>query len=117
MDVKKILVVVVIGFIIGAAVVFCFRSNIPDNGNGADEVGKQLDGAIRTQRQTIQDLDSAADTAEGVLGKIESGREGVQAASESNLQLKEGNDRAGELIRDCQSILRTVRERGASQTE
>ena len=117
MDVKKILVVVVIGFIIGAAVVFCFRSNIPDNGNGADEVGKQLDGVIRTQRQAIQDLDSAADSAEGVRGKIESGREGVQAASESNLQLKEGNDRAGELIRECQSILRTVRKRGTSQTE
>ena len=75
MDVKKILVVVVIGFIIGAAVVFCLRSNIPDNGNGVDEVGKQLDGAIRTQRQTIRDIDSAAETAEGVRGEIESGRE------------------------------------------
>ena len=117
MDVKKILVVVVIGFIIGAAVVFCFRSNIPDNGVRADEVGKQLDGAIGTQRQAIQDLDSAADTAEGVRGKIESGREGVQAATKSNLQLKEGNDRAGELIRDCQKILRTVRARGTSKTE
>ena len=49
--------------------------------------------------------------------EIESGREVVQAAAESNLQLKEGNDRAGELIRECQSILRTVRERGANQTE
>ena len=117
MNVKKILVVVVIGFIIGAAVVFCFRSNIPDNGNGADEVGKQLDGAIRTQRQTIQELDSAAETAAGVRGEIESGRAGVREATKSNLQLKEGNDRAGELIRDCQSILKTVRERGASKTE
>jgi len=117
MNVKKILVVVVIGFIIGAAVVLCLRTDIPDNGVGADEVREQLDGAIRTQRKTIRNVESAADTAEGVRGKIESGREGVQAASESNLQLKEGNDRAGELIRECQSILRTVRERGASQTE
>ncbi|WP_287448852.1 hypothetical protein [Anaerovibrio sp.] len=38
MNVKKILVVVVIGFIIGAAVVLCLRSNVPDNGVGADTV-------------------------------------------------------------------------------
>ncbi|WP_143272204.1 hypothetical protein [Anaerovibrio sp. JC8] len=117
MNVKKILVVVVIGFIIGAAVVLCFRSDIPDNGVRADEVREQLDGAIRTQRQTIRDVESAADTTAGVRGEIESGRAGVREATKSNLQLKEGNDRAGELIRDCQSILRTVRERGASQTE
>ena len=42
MNVKKILVVVVIGFIIGAAVVICLRSDIPDNGVRADEVREQL---------------------------------------------------------------------------
>ncbi len=117
MNVKKILVVVVIGIIVGATVVLCLRSNVPDNGVRAGEVREQLDGAIRIERQTISDLDSAADTAAGVREEIESGREEVRAAAESNIQLKEGNDRAGELIRDCQSILRTVRERGASQTE
>ena len=117
MDVKKILVVVVIGFIIGAAVVLCLRTDIPDNGVRADEVREQLDGAIRTQRQAIRDVESAAETVAGVRGEIESGRAGVREATKSNLQLKEGNDRAGELIRDCQSILRTVRERGTSQTE
>ena len=117
MNVKKILVAVIAGLVIGAAGVLCFRGCRADNGNGADEVGKQLDGAIRNQRQAISDLDSAADTAAGVREEIESSREGVQAAAESNLQLKEGNDRAGELIRECQSILRTVRERGANQTE
>ena len=117
MNVKKILVVVVIGIIIGAAVVICLRSNVPDNGVGADTVREQLDGAIRLERQTIRDVESAADTAAGVRGEIESGRAGVREATKSNLQLKEGNDRAGELIRDCQSILKTVRERGASKTE
>ena len=117
MNVKKILVVVVIGIIIGAAVVLCLRSDIPDNGVGADTVREQLDGAIGNQRQTIRDIDSAAETAAGVRGEIESGRAGVREATKSNLQIKEGNDRAGELIRDCQSILRTVRERGASKTE
>ena len=117
MNVKKILVVVVIGFIIGAAAILCLRSNVSDKVIGADTVREQLDGAIRTQRRTIQDLDSAADSAAGVRGEIESGRAGVREATKSNLQIKEGNDRAGELIRDCQSILRTVRERGASKTE
>lgn len=117
MNVKKILVVTLLGFAVSAAAVLCFRSNVSDNGVGADTVKEQLDGAIQLERQTIQDFDSAADTAAGVREELESGREGVQAAAESNLQLKEGNDRAGELIRDCQSILRTVRERGASQTE
>ena len=68
MNVKKILVAVIAGLVIGAAGVLCFRGCRADNGNGADEVGKQLDGAIRTQRQTIQDLDSAADTDEGARG-------------------------------------------------
>ena len=117
MNAKKILVVIGIGFIIGAAVVLCLRSNVPDNGVGADQVRGELDGAIQNQRQAISDLDSAADTAAGVREEIESGRERVRAAAESNLQLKEGNDRAGELIRDCQEILRAVRERGASKTE
>ena len=117
MNVKKILVVVVIGIIIGAAVVLCLRSNVSDNGVGVDTVREQLDGAIQLERQTIQELDSAAETAAGVRGEIESGRAGVREATKSNLQLKEGNDRAGELIRDCQSILKTVRERGASKTE
>ena len=117
MNVKKILVVVVIGIIIGAAVVLCLRSNVPDNGVGADQVRGELDGAIRIEQQAISDLDSAADTAAGVRREIESGRAGVREATKSNLQLKEGNDRAGELIRDCQEILRTVRERGAGKTE
>ena len=117
MNVKKILVVTVIGFVIGAAVVLCLRSNVPDNGVGADQVRGELDGAIRIERQAISELDSAADTAAGVREEIESGREGVRAAAESNIQLKKGNDRAGELIGECQEILRTVRERGASKTE
>ena len=120
MNVKKILVAVIAGLVIGAAGILCFRgcrADLPDNGVGASEVRTELDGAVRNQRQAISDLDSAADTAAGVRDEIESGREGVRAAAESNLQLKEGNDRAGELIRECQSILRTVRERGANQTE
>ena len=120
MNVKKILVAVIAGLVIGAAGILCFRgcrADLPDNGVGADQVRGELDGAIQNQRQAISDLDSAADTAAGVREEIESSREGVQAAAESNLQLKEGNDRAGELIRECQSILRTVRERGVSQNE
>ena len=71
MNVKKILVAVIAGLVIGAAGVLCFRgcgADVCGDGERTDEVGKQLDGAIRTQRQTIQDLDSAADTAEGVRG-------------------------------------------------
>ena len=56
MNVKKILVVVVIGIIVGAAVVLCLRSNVPDNGVGADTVREQLDGAIRLEQQTIRDV-------------------------------------------------------------
>ena len=120
MNVKKILVAVIAGLVIGAAAVLCFRgcgADVCGDGERTDEVRTELNGAIRNQQQSISDLDSAADTAVGVREELESGREGVQAAAESNLQLKEGNDRAGELIRECQSILRTVRERGASQTE
>ena len=80
MNVKKILVVTMLGFAVGAAGVLCFRgcrADLPDNGERADEVRTELDGAIRNQQQSISDLDSAADTSAGVREEIESSREGV----------------------------------------
>ena len=110
MNVKKVLIV--IGIVVGAAVVLCLRSNVPDNGVGADTVREQLDGAIRNQQQAVSDLRTAENTAEGVRAEIAEGRKSVNAALRSAVQLEEGNARAAELIRDCQKILRTVCERG-----
>ena len=80
MNVKKILVAVIAGLVIGAAGVLCFRgcrADVCGDGERADEVRTELDGTIQNQQQSISDLDSAADTSAGVREEIESSREGV----------------------------------------
>ena len=87
-------------------------SGVHDNGERADEVRTELDTAIRNEQQAVDDLRTAEDTASELGSAVEAGRREVQSAIQSNEELGEGNARAAELIRDCQEILRTVRQRG-----
>ena len=112
MNVKKILVAVIAGLVIGAAGVLCFRADLPSNGERADEVRTELDGAIRDQQQSISDLREAEGTADGIGQAVTAGRGEVQSAIQSNEELGEGTARAAELIGECQDILRGIRQRG-----
>ena len=56
MNVKKILVAVIAGLVIGAAGVLCFRgcgADVCGDGERTDEVRTELDGAIRNQQQSM----------------------------------------------------------------
>ena len=115
MNVKKILVAVIACLVIGAAAVLCFRgcgADVCGDGERTDEVRTELDTAIRNEQQAVDDLRTAEDTASELGSAVEAGRREVQSAIQSNEELGEGNARAAELIRDCQEILRTVRQRG-----
>ena len=115
MNVKKILVAVIAGLVIGAAGILCFRgcrADLPDNGERADEVRTELDGAIRNQQQSISDLREAEGTADGIGQAVTAGRGEVQSAIKSNEELGAGTARAAELIGECQDILRGIRQRG-----
>lgn len=123
-----------IGFIVVVAVdlfLFSLGENLFNNGDGADKVRDQLDRAVENQQRAVTDIREAEDTA-SKLGQsvtdsrhsvengrtaVEDSRKSVSAASESNEELRKGNDRAAELIRDCQEVLRGVRERGAEKAE
>lgn len=112
MNVKKILVAVIAGLVIGAAGVLCFRADLPYNGERADEVRTELDGAIRNQQQSISDLREAEGTADGIGQAVTAGRGEVHSAIKSNEELGAGNVRTAELIGECQDILRRIRQRG-----
>ena len=109
---KIILVCAAVIALVCAAAFLCGREDIPSNGKRADEVRTELDTAIRNEQQAVDDLRTAEDTASELGAAVEAGRREVQSAIQSNEELGEGNARAAELIRDCQEILRTVRQRG-----
>lgn len=90
MNVKKILVVVIAGVVIGAAAVLCLRgcrADLPDNGVGASESRTELEEAIQNQQQVISDLRKAEGTADGIGQAVTAGREEVQSAIRLNEEL------------------------------
>ena len=109
---KIILVCAAVIALVCAAAFLCCREDIPSDGDRADEVRTELDGAIRNEQQAINELRTAEDTASELGFAVEAGRREVQSAIQSNEELGEGNARAAGLIRECQEILRTVRQRG-----
>ena len=118
MNIKKILVVTLLGFAVGAAIVLCFRgcgADVHGDGERSDEVRTELDGAVRNQQQSISDLREAEGTADGIGQAVTAGRGEVQSAICSNEELGAGNVRTAELIGECQDILRGIRQRGTSE--
>ena len=115
MNVKKILVAVIAGLVIGAAGVLCFRgcgADVCGDGERADEVRTELGGAIRNQQQLIRELRDAEGTADGIGQAVAESRGEVQSAIRENEGLGEGNARAAGLIGECQDILRRICQRG-----
>lgn len=82
---------------------------VHDNGSRADEVRSQLDAAGSNQQTITAGIENAAGTA----GRSEEAINNADAAAE---QIESGQRTAAAIIADCQSIVRTVRARGKSQT-
>ena len=120
-DHKRIIIITVACLIIlGAAFVSGYyqgcRTNVPDNGNGANAVREQLNQAVSNQQQLTDGIDHAAATAGEVTAGIDRGQAEVGAAGATAGRLEAGQSEAERLISDCQQILRGVRSRGEADT-
>lgn len=88
---------------------FC-GANVPDKGNGADNVRTEIKAAGQANKELQDRLESATVTVEQLQGSISK----AETASE---RIAENLDRAEQLNRECQSIISEIRRRNASTAE
>lgn len=84
------------------------RNDVSDIGKRADETRSELESAREEQRDQAAALDRAENAADRSQSAIRDGEERADRVQEL-----ERSD--AEIIRDCQSILETVRERGKAK--
>ena len=84
------------------------RNDVSDIGKRADETRSELESAREEQR----DQAAALDRAEGAADRSQSA---VRDSEERADRVQELERSDAEIIRDCQSILETVRERGKAK--
>ena len=84
--------------------------NVSNNGNGADAVRTELDGARTAQQEQADTLRQASEATERSAGAVENSKRANQEISSI-----ERTD--AELIRESQSILERVRERGRTENK
>lgn len=112
-EIKKYLLCFVLGAAVGFAGGFlCFRENVPGDGDGIGSAREQLRKASESEQRTEEELGDAKDRADGITDQIEEGRNGISEAQRTADRLEENSDRAGNFIRESQSILSGIRERG-----
>ena len=113
-------------FIVAVLVFTCYcwltslyrRSDgVRSDGITVQEVERQLDRVSETERE-IQNIAGEIEGATGDIRQEVSGaREEVRGAGQSLSELESENNRAGELIAECQSILGGARKRVQSKNQ
>lgn len=90
---------------------------VRSDGITVQEVERQLDRVSENQRE-IQNIAGEIEGAAGNIRQEVSGaREEVRGAGQSLSELESENNRAGELIAECQSILGGARKRVQSKNQ
>lgn len=89
-------------FIIGT------RTNIHHNGNGINSVRNELRNTEETQQEETRVID---DTARAITR----GKQAVDESTRTNKEIADVERADAEIIDECQSILRRVRERNKSE--
>lgn len=109
MDHKKIMYLLAgVLIVAGSWFYFAGRNDVSDIQQRADAIRNELTNAESSQSRTAESLDRASDLAESAEGRAEKLEEGNR-----NLQGSERGD--AEIIRESQSILDRVRERGKKE--
>ncbi len=90
--------------------VYAGRSTVRDLRNGADTVRNELDNARTAQQGQVDTLRQASEATERSAGAVENSKQANQEISSI-----ERTD--AELIRESQSILERVRERGRTENK
>lgn len=102
---------IIIGIVIIAVVAYAVRGcGVHDNGGGVDAVRNELNAAESNQSAIAEGISNAERTA-GDAEKT------VSAAESTAIRIESGQREAEAIIADCQSIVRTVRERGKGEAK
>lgn len=111
----------IVAFVVAVLVFTCYcwvaktfgrADNTVSDGNGVQEVERQLERAGENQRETQAVAGDIAETATNITAGVGRAEEAVRGAEQINSDLAGESDRAGELIAECQSILAGIRKRG-----
>lgn len=108
----------IVGFVAAVLVftLFCWLKHRTENtvsdGNGIQQVDNQLERAGENQRETQAVAGDISKTATDITAGVNRAESAVRGAEQINSDIAGESDRAAELIGECQSILRDVRQRG-----
>ena len=86
------------------------RNDVSDIGQRADTTRKELESAREEQRDQAAALDRAADAADR-------GQQAVRDSQETADRIQDLECSDSEIIRDCKSIIETVRARGETESQ
>lgn len=106
----KAVICVAVGLLIMAGYWFFFpgRNDVSDIGQRADETRNELDSAREEQRDQAESLERATDAADR-------GQQAVRDSQETAGKIQDLERSDTEIIRECKSILRDIRERSEAQ--
>lgn len=112
------------GLLVLAVALLCWfaylygRSNgVRSDGITVQEVERQLDRVSENQREVQNIAGEIEGTAGDIRQEVSGAREEVRGAGQSLSELESENDRAGELIAECQSILSGAGKRVQSKNQ
>ncbi|MDK8253201.1 MAG: hypothetical protein QP733_01940 [Dialister micraerophilus] len=108
--IKRITVCVLLVLLCAFAVFFIVgtRTNVHDNGYGTNKVRTELGNIEETQQEETRVIDETEKA-------ITRGKERVDESARTNKSIEKLERTDGEIIDECQSILRRVRERNSSK--
>lgn len=110
MQINKKLVYLLAGLFVVAGCWFWFagRGDVSDIGQRADTTGEQLESAREEQRNQAAAIDRATDATDR-------SQQAVRDSQSTAGRIEEIERSDSEIIRECQSILETVRSRGKTE--
>ena len=88
------------------------RATVPNHGNGAGEVRRELDRVEEYQRQAEDRVRDIEKTTGSVADAIDGSRKAVSDAQGAAGRIEADAGRAGAVIAECQQIVEAVRRRG-----
>lgn len=106
---------VLVGIYAIASILLRGCGSLPNDRARAATIGGQLEEARDNQSATKESVKAATGTTEYIIGEIDSSRKQIKAAVDTAGRIEESSRSSGEIIRECQSILQTVRARGKTE--
>lgn len=113
-------------FVVGVLLCFCLcwfaKRDGRNNGVCADrepiqQAEEQLNRARENQQETSRVVGEIADRARNIEQRVDRAEEATERARQSLLELNDENQRAGELVEECQRILSASRKRVQARKE